>query len=974
MKTKLQAGREEISPPQRNSERSRLRRSLVLAPALTGIFLLLAYAALHVLIRSGAVRERLEAELSRSSGHEVRILSLRLTPTLEIAASGVSAQREGKVRFQAESVVLRLLPWDLLSGTLTSVRLEKPLLRLALHELFGPSPATPPRLSLARLKIEEGEIVLENGGRSWAMRSVFVDASNVNVAGEAGLDLRARLPAVEADAALSFAGGPAERRARLLLFQRKPERPAFTAELALAPRDRGYRIRGTGKADAFRWAGESIDGSFDLAAELDEKGDSALLLNLKLAELPSRLLPFALPLRPRRIDARLEGSYSSAERSFRLAAFQMNSDSGSAAAEGSVAAAQGRWLIQATVRLREVPVSGLKALLPAPLRSASYSGSAAADLTISGPYGSPRLSGLAWSEGLEVAGEELRAAELAVRLPLELKGSSFDIRGGRIEGKNLSWGKRGQARVSLAAATTLLNLSARRGEPLTVHGDFRLRGGSFASADESRAGEGLEASGRFRSSLREGRGSFEGEARIDSLEVLWDKFFGDFQKQRPLVRLSGLYEAATEELRLEPLTVSLGSIGTMELRGVVRQIASRPEFRLGIESQELSLGPLYEFFIRDTFKAAHPIFNSLALSGKSRVALALRGDAEAFDLEGALRLEQSAIAARSGSWRVGPLELELPLSLRFPHARSEVPEAPRAGRLKVRELRFRTAESGGIETPVVLWNNALRFPEPVRIPLFGGTATLHSLSWRDLIGSPRDFSFSLSLSGLDLLELTEVLGWHRFGGTLSAAIPDLRWQGDALRSDGVITVDLFGGRATIRGLSIERPLSPLRSIETSVTLENVDLEQASRTFAFGRISGILRGTVADLAVTNGQPARFRAEVHTVPTRGVDQWISVEALNKITVLSSGNEAGALYGGLAGFFDFFRYSKLGFKAELRNDRLRLRGIESREGKEYLVVGTFLPPTVNVISHTQEIGFSELMRRLERVREPVSRSRRD
>ena len=36
-----------------------------------------------------------------------------------------------------------------------------------------------------------------------------------------------------------------------------------------------------------------------------------------------------------------------------------------------------------------------------------------------------------------------------------------------------------------------------------------------------------------------------------------------------------------------------------------------------------------------------------------------------------------------------------------------------------------------------------------------------------------------------------------------------------------------------------------------------------------------------------------------------------------------------------------------------------------KEYLVVGSFLPPTVNIVSHTQTIAFSELVRRLERIK---------
>jgi hypothetical protein len=126
----------------------------------------------------------------------------------------------------------------------------------------------------------------------------------------------------------------------------------------------------------------------------------------------------------------------------------------------------------------------------------------------------------------------------------------------------------------------------------------------------------------------------------------------------------------------------------------------------------------------------------------------------------------------------------------------------------------------------------------------------------------------------------------------------------------------------------------------------------------------LEGTVGDLIITDGQPAQFGADLHSVD-RGGEQRISVEALNKITVLSSGQSAGALYGGLAGFFDSFRYSKLGFKAILRNDRLTLRGVETRGNEEYLVVGSFLPPTVNIVSHTQTIAFSELVRRLERIR---------
>jgi hypothetical protein len=56
-------------------------------------------------------------------------------------------------------------------------------------------------------------------------------------------------------------------------------------------------------------------------------------------------------------------------------------------------------------------------------------------------------------------------------------------------------------------------------------------------------------------------------------------------------------------------------------------------------------------------------------------------------------------------------------------------------------------------------------------------------------------------------------------------------------------------------------------------------------------------------------------------------------------------------------------MGFRCNLRNDRFTLRGVEEFDGKDYLVVGSVMPPRVNVISHNQTISFSQMIRRLER-----------
>ena len=99
---------------------------------------------------------------------------------------------------------------------------------------------------------------------------------------------------------------------------------------------------------------------------------------------------------------------------------------------------------------------------------------------------------------------------------------------------------------------------------------------------------------------------------------------------------------------------------------------------------------------------------------------------------------------------------------------------------------------------------------------------------------------------------------------------------------------------------------------------------------------------------------MQADVYTVTRSDSGQWISVDALNKITVLSSGEDGSLVYGGIAGFFDEFRYSKMGFKATLRNDKLTLRGVESNDGKEFLVVGSFFrPPSMSLATREKSVS---------------------
>ena len=158
------------------------RKRLTVAGALLLAFLVLCYAALHWVIRSEGFRTRLQSELNKRTGYEVRIDDLRLSPWLSLDASGVIVAKNGAVLLQGKRIVCFLSPFDLSYGRISRLSLESPRLHLSLQDIFSSSDKSSPNLTIGTLNIDDGGIVLETGhGEPVALRSIFVNAQNVSL-------------------------------------------------------------------------------------------------------------------------------------------------------------------------------------------------------------------------------------------------------------------------------------------------------------------------------------------------------------------------------------------------------------------------------------------------------------------------------------------------------------------------------------------------------------------------------------------------------------------------------------------------------------------------------------------------------------------------------------------------------------------------------------------------------------------------
>jgi hypothetical protein len=209
-------------------------------------------------------------------------------------------------------------------------------------------------------------------------------------------------------------------------------------------------------------------------------------------------------------------------------------------------------------------------------------------------------------------------------------------------------------------------------------------------------------------------------------------------------------------------------------------------------------------------------------------------------------------------------------------------------------------------------------------------------------------------------------------GSIDGRLGSVTYQKGRLTSNGRITADVFGGRVVLLNPSVAALFSPVPVFSADVLLEDIGLADLTGGTAFGRIDGILSGSVKNLEIADGQAQRFDLLLETVKRDGVDQRISVKAVDSIAQIGGGQSA---FMGLAGsalkMLPGFPYRKIGIRSSLQNDVFTVNGTILESGTEYLVRRGGLTG-VDVVNRdpNNRIRFKEMVKRIQRALAPESK----
>jgi hypothetical protein len=497
---------------------------------------------------------------------------------------------------------------------------------------------------------------------------------------------------------------------------------------------------------------------------------------------------------------------------------------------------------------------------------------------------------------------------------------------------------------------------------------FNLSEGAFHNPPFTLASESLQQKinlqGNYHPAKK--RTKFSVEFDISKGESLWNEYYVDWGKNPFRANVSGAYDIPQNRLDDFSLEASLFPLGKIEARGLLG--FQEPNlYDLEILASELNLNSLYSFF----FQEQTPEQPALDLKGEAESKITLRKEKDKLTITGQVQVKNASLENKEKEILMEGIEVEIPVYYENQTKENDEKEKSflKKGYFRVRDFKTPFLSKAPLQINFLVERNKFTV-ESFTAEIFGGKAALGKSVFS--IGSkPSDIhgTFSFSLSDMDLSQLPIKSDKFNLNGLARVDLSHIELNPEELTTEGKGEVDIFDTRINVENIKIAKPFSESRTISCDVEFKDLNLEKLTDSIPFGRVTGILRGEIKDLAFSYGQPESFIMNLESVKRKGIPKKFSVRAVNDLSIISSGEQTAiSSKKGLTRFIQEFGYKRIGIFCSLKNDIFTLNGTIKKKGVEYLVQRSWLFG-ISVVNKKprNKIRFKDMMDRLKRVGQP-------
>jgi hypothetical protein len=525
---------------------------------------------------------------------------------------------------------------------------------------------------------------------------------------------------------------------------------------------------------------------------------------------------------------------------------------------------------------------------------------------------------------------------------------------GRLPAALQSWQVAGQTRLTLQCVR--LSLRPPWHVP-DLQVDWSLQDAAVTAATV--AAEHLQGTLQFAVSRvpRPERYTVEGTLTLQPFALLIGTVFPTLEANRiaPIVTFSATYEPQPALLRLTA-TGDFGALGSSKVQGTLQQPLSTPHYDLELHLRDLRADQFWRTFVHDA--GVWPALAHAVVQGTFNTQLHLQGQPAGGTLQGKVEVRDGSFTTPTVALQGVSLSLPVHGQYPLPPTAPDFSTLPAAasGHLHVAHVQLGKSALGQLTTSLAVWSDTLWMPESISLTLGGGQVVLGPINAQSLLQPQWHVQLPVRVQQLDLQQLPQEAQALPLAGIVSGDLPRVQFEAGHLTTEGELSVLLAGGQMRIFDIHGSNLLSAAPTLHGSLRTEQpLSLEQLTRLYPIGEISGTVDIVVTDLTMTAGELEALDLRFEVRERGGEQRGITLRALNNLLFTTASTQVAA---GLFGVGDTYRlpYRRFGATATLRNDVLQLRGLYAdRDGTEYFMQAPALGHGVSIVNRTPEHGTS-------------------
>jgi hypothetical protein len=452
--------------------------------------------------------------------------------------------------------------------------------------------------------------------------------------------------------------------------------------------------------------------------------------------------------------------------------------------------------------------------------------------------------------------------------------------------------------------------------------------------------------------------------RVTGGEVLLDQFYFDLNKNTLFTSAKGNYDIPNKAFQLSNLNLGLKDLITLAVKGKYIHKKETPDIQLSIDIPKTRIEPVFQHFVVEPFKTQKPFLPSLEIAGAFSANVDLARNGPDRRMIGHYFWHEGELVSKEKGLSLKGIDLDLPIWYQTRKSKTGVQDLK--GVLSIQSVTVPLLPEQALNLPLEAGANRLSVRSPTVLKAEAGEIQWGPFTFSGLFSSDPEIETSLTLRDVDLDPFLSEIWSRSTQGTLNGTLTPIRYVGNAFTSKGELKASAFGGDIVFSGFGVSDLLSSAPLFKINAQVNDLHLDLLTRDTSFGRIEGILKGHILDLEIAHRQPQKFDLLLETIKKRGVNQRISIMAVDNIARIGGGQSPFMGFAGvITSFFKEFPYKKIGVHATLDNDIFKIRGTIKEEGKEFLVKRGGLSG-VNVINQNPDnrIRFQDMVKRVKRI----------